>query len=100
MLHRLVFIYLSCLTTACSLLFGKLSNDEECLQESFPARCEGDAFITCSEGLVFSVNCPEGTCNPDAPNGCVTCGNGIIEDFVGEECDDANHIDTDSCTST
>ena len=51
-----------------------------------------DAFEECDEGSEGSVICDKDCSFP-------TCGDGVINTFVGEECDDSNDNDEDDCSN-
>jgi len=60
--------------------------------------------IVC-EGTV-GEECDDGEANGDDPGACRDdctlpfCGDGIVDEPLGEECDDANDINTDGCSNT
>jgi cysteine-rich repeat protein len=76
--------------------------------------CEGPAV--CGDGqLASSEFCDDGNTKTETPpdatlptNACLsdcsiamkTCGNGVYEPDLGEQCDDGNAVDTDACDSS
>jgi cysteine-rich repeat protein len=73
------------------------------------AGCSDDDTTTtpyCGNGLLEAGEaCDEGTENSDTtPNACRTdcsdpvCGDGVVDDAYGEQCDDGNTIDGDGCS--
>ena len=74
----------------CSELYG-CSEGSICFNGTCEKICNGDS--DCEDG----DRCRSGICvNPEAAT--ETCGNGLLD--AGEECDDANVDNTDSCLNT
>ena len=75
---------------------GNMSNRDSCLLDCLKARC-GDGYVQPGE------ECEPG--NPGQPpceDDCTfspECGNGMVEEEAGEECDDGNAVNNDDCTN-
>src|SRR3954471_19265725 len=91
-------IYLSLpllLLGACALF--AVPRDLQCDAEDFPT-CDPDKAsgrLVCVGGIILREDCPVGICD-SVTNQCNTsCGNGTLD--VGEDCDDGNNVDSDTC---
>ncbi|MEL7305240.1 MAG: DUF4215 domain-containing protein [Myxococcota bacterium] len=90
-------------------VFRSIANGTSCDVES------SDVNGVCVDSVCREVACGDGFVSRDeecddgfnlglAPNACAegctlpTCGNGIVDDLFGEECDDGNSDDSDGCT--
>lgn len=61
------------------------------------AGCVQSASVVCDDGML----CPAGaTCLPTGGCRAASCGDGVVDGIAGEECDDANRLDHDGCSST
>ncbi|MEZ4366296.1 MAG: DUF4215 domain-containing protein [Kofleriaceae bacterium] len=73
---------------------GELNGGERCRLDCTLPRC-GDGVVDPGE----ACDDPTGeACNPGCTSD-LTCGNGIVDTAVGEQCDDGNDADTDGCTT-
>ncbi|MEZ4368873.1 MAG: hypothetical protein R2939_21730 [Kofleriaceae bacterium] len=98
-----------CAPTAAVEACAGLVDGSEC-------RAPGVEAGVCAAGVCVALGCGNGVLEPDevcddgnqlAGDGCSadcgsaeTCGNGIIDQAVGEGCDDGNTVDGDACQST
>ncbi|RVU40708.1 DUF4215 domain-containing protein [Lujinxingia sediminis] len=75
---------------------GNAIDTDACLSTCVAASC-GDGAV--QEGVEACDDAGESeTCNADCT--VAECGDGVVNMSAGEECDDANAIDTDACLST
>lgn len=62
--------------------------------------------VICGDGVLdFGEECDEGVNNADTPNADCRpscqfpfCGDGVVDDLLGEQCDDGNTVDGDGCS--
>jgi cysteine-rich repeat protein len=85
---------------------GVLKPGEDCEPPGFESLCRNDCTLTaCGNGIVDAQeNCDDG--NWEHSDGCSpnclsdeTCGNGYLDDTLGEACDDGNTTDLDGCAA-
>ena len=72
---------------------GNISNTDSCVNNCMQATC-GDGYV-----WVGTEDCDDGgeTARCDYDCTYVVCGDGMVNFSAGEDCDDGNRIDTDSC---
>jgi cysteine-rich repeat protein len=86
--------FLSLSSLSCSFIVRGLVTD--C--QPGPPSCNGDILVTCSaDQLEIRTDCSASlkVCNAEL-SACSTCGNGVPGE-AGEDCDDGNAINGDSC---
>ncbi len=87
-------------TTVCRADAGQCDVAESCTGSA--AACPPEAFepdgTTCDDTLVCTVDdmCVSGVCTSDPMN----CGDGVLQEVCGEQCDDGNNDVGDGCDAT
>src|SRR5205085_699240 len=86
-------------TTICRASAGQCDTAENCTGSA--TDCPADTLApdgtACTDGDECTINdqCVAGVCGVDP----VHCGDGVLQDNCGEECDDGNSADVDGCSS-